>query len=50
MITSVRVQRSADNRPHLFVDNLRVRYADLYNSEGKLAGRFCEDDPSIEVG
>lgn len=50
MVTSVRVQRSPQNRPHLFVDNLRVKYADLYNADGKLAGRFCEDDPSIEVG
>lgn len=50
MVTSVRIQRSPDNRPHLFVDNLRVRNADLYSPEGKLSARVCEDDPSIEVG
>jgi hypothetical protein len=49
MVTSVRVQRSAVNRPHLFVDNLRVRNADVYNAQGKLALRVCEDDASIEV-
>jgi hypothetical protein len=49
MVTSVRVQRSAVNRPHLFVDNVRVRNGDVYNAQGKLALRVCEDDASIEV-
>lgn len=49
MATSVRVQRSGLNRPHLFVDNVRVRNADVYNAQGKLALRVCEDDASIEV-
>lgn len=49
MVTSVRVQRSAVNRPHLFVDNVRVRNADLYNTQGKFALRVCEDDASVEV-
>lgn len=50
MVTNVRVQRSAGNRPHLFVDNVRLRHGDLYAPDGHLQARVCEDDPSIEVG
>jgi hypothetical protein len=44
------VQPSAQNRPHLFVDRVRLRHGDLYDRDGKLVARVCEDNPSIEVG
>lgn len=50
LVRSVRVQRSMTGRPHLFADNMRLRNADLYDREGRLQARVCEDDPSIEVG
>lgn len=46
----VRVQRSADDRPRVYVDGLRLRNADVHGQDGKLVTRACEDDPSIEVG
>jgi hypothetical protein len=49
-VTSARVQPSPGNRPHLFVENFRIRNGDLYGADGMLQARVCEGDPAIEVG
>lgn len=46
----VRVEHSADGHPKIFVDNVQVRDADLYDADGKHLVRACRTDPSIEVG
>lgn len=48
--SSVRVDRSMDNHPKVFVNDMVVRNADVYDAEGRLLARVCRDDPSIEVG
>jgi hypothetical protein len=49
-VSSVRVERSATNRPRLFVNDAIVRNGDLYQ-EGFLSARVCEADGSItEIG
>jgi len=49
-VRQVRVQRSAVNRPQVFADNVRIRNADVFGSDGRLLARSCEDDESIEEG
>jgi hypothetical protein len=46
----VRVERSMNDRPRLFVNAVQLRNADLYGADGTLQARVCQDDPSIEVG
>jgi cell division protein ZapA (FtsZ GTPase activity inhibitor) len=45
----VRVERSPDNRPRLFLDELRIRNGDLYQ-EGHLVVRACADSDIPEIG
>lgn len=47
---TVRIQRSMANRPQVFVDEGRYRDADVYDAEGHLIARVCDDDTSIEAG
>jgi hypothetical protein len=47
---SLRVQRSMENRPQVFMDEVRVREADVYNAEGIRIARVCDSDPSVEEG
>lgn len=47
---TVRIQRSMENRPQVFEDNVRIRNCDVYGADGRLLARCCADDSSIEVG
>ena len=49
-IHTCRVERSRDNRPKLFIDDLIAAGCDLYGRDGKLQARVCKDQPDIEVG
>lgn len=46
----VRIQHAMDGRPQVYVDNVRIRNADVYGTLGKREARVCDDDPSIEEG
>jgi hypothetical protein len=49
-VTSVRIERSTQNRPRLFVNDAIVRNGDLYR-DGILNVRVCESDQSVkEIG
>lgn len=49
-IHTCRVERTMDNRPKLFLDDLITHGCDLYGRDGQLKVRVCKAKPGIEVG
>lgn len=50
LFKEARIERSMNNRPKVFVDNVQARIADLYDTRGVLRARVWQDKPSAEVG
>lgn len=50
LFNTVRVERSMNNRPKAFVDDVQCRDADVYDRDGRLQARVWKDNSSGEVG
>ena len=49
-VKSVRIQRTMDNHPMIFVEDVRYRDADVYDRDGALMARAWRSHPGMEVG